>query len=925
MLKDELLAYLEEQTLQFDWDNPSPSLTAMEISEVFHVKRNTVSHYLNQLVEEGKVIKINTRPVYFLSHETFERKFYSVASSVFDSLQQLRDCEPKADDPRDIFSSLIGSDGSLRKSIEQIKTSIYYPDGGLPMMLNGPTGVGKSYTAYLIYSYSVAVGVLPQDAPFISFNCAQYANNPELLSSNLFGYVKGAFTGADTTKRGMLEAADGGILFLDEVHRLNQEGQEKLFTFLDQGVFRRMGESEGGHKASVRLIFATTEDLESSFLETFLRRIPIRVMIPGLDERGEKEKKQFIYKFLIDEAKKLGLTLRVTSRALDSLTKYSYDGNIGELKNTIKYIAASAFSKNKSAEEVAITLHDLPDTILEETMYHDEGKFKQNEDIIFKPNTTLDFLYESSISHLTLIKQTYENILNIYRRSQAKSFENSILEQSIFNEIYALIDKLVFDTYNEHAGVMMEVTTVNVQEIIRYIENAFSVKFNGNSVYVMAHFLYHKGRTAIRWTSEQESVIKQLAYYMDTNCKVEQKLAQQFVRLIESKLDVKLYPMDEIFVTFYLRSMAIERTNHQVKALILAHGYATASSIANVANRLLGRNMYEAFDMPIDISIEDIVTRVLNYIETNDVTKGLVLLVDMGSLKEIDSQINKYISGPVAIINNVSTQMALFVGDMLSKDLYVEDIVEKLRNGNQTEYKIIYPEKEKEKAILTTCLTGMGTAIQIQKLLEASIPSDMRIKVIAHDYERLKSYGTQEAIFRMYDVFAIIGTADPGIAQIPYISLEGLISGQGETQMRRAFRSMINDEQIEEINNNLVRNFSLERVIESITILDTNKILSHVEECLSRLEILMNKRLTNDKKVALYVHVSCLVERLIRQAPIETYPNIDKFTQCQKEMIKLIQQAFSVIEKIYNVKINVAEIGYIYDYLVAPSSYHADF
>lgn len=925
MLKDELLAYLEEQTLQFDWDNPSPSLTAMEISEVFHVKRNTVSHYLNQLVEEGKVIKINTRPVYFLSHETFERKFYSVASSVFDSLQQLRDCEPKADDPRDIFSSLIGSDGSLRKSIEQIKTSIYYPDGGLPMMLNGPTGVGKSYTAYLIYSYSVAVGVLPQDAPFISFNCAQYANNPELLSSNLFGYVKGAFTGADTTKRGMLEAADGGILFLDEVHRLNQEGQEKLFTFLDQGVFRRMGESEGGHKASVRLIFATTEDLESSFLETFLRRIPIRVMIPGLDERGEKEKKQFIYKFLIDEAKKLGLTLRVTSRALDSLTKYSYDGNIGELKNTIKYIAASAFSKNKSAEEVAITLHDLPDTILEETMYHDEGKFKQNEDIIFKPNTTLDFLYESSISHLTLIKQTYENILNIYRRSQAKSFENSILEQSIFNEIYALIDKLVFDTYNEHAGVMMEVTTVNVQEIIRYIENAFSVKFNGNSVYVMAHFLYHKGRTAIRWTSEQESVIKQLAYYMDTNCKVEQKLAQQFVRLIESKLDVKLYPMDEIFVTFYLRSMAIERTNHQVKALILAHGYATASSIANVANRLLGRNMYEAFDMPIDISIEDIVTRVLNYIETNDVTKGLVLLVDMGSLKEIDSQINKYISGPVAIINNVSTQMALFVGDMLSKDLYVEDIVEKLRNGNQTEYKIIYPEKEKEKAILTTCLTGMGTAIQIQKLLEASIPSDMRIKVIAHDYERLKSYGTQEAIFRMYDVFAIIGTADPGIAQIPYISLEGLISGQGETQMRRAFRSMINDEQIEEINNNLIRNFSLERVIESITILDTNKILSHVEECLSRLEILMNKRLTNDKKVALYVHVSCLVERLIRQAPIETYPNIDKFTQCQKEMIKLIQQAFSVIEKIYNVKINVAEIGYIYDYLVAPSSYHADF
>ena len=87
----------------------------------------------------------------------------------------------------------------------------------------------------------------------------------------------------------------------------------------------------------------------------------------------------------------------------------------------------------------------------------------------------------------------------------------------------------------------------------------------------------------------------------------------------------------------------------------------------------------------------------------------------------------------------------------------------------------------------------------------------------------------------------------------------------------------------------------------------------------------MNKRLTNDKKVALYVHVSCMVERLIRQAPIENYPNIEEFKQCQKEMIILIRKAFSVIEDIYNVKMNVAEIGYIYDYLVAPSSYHADF
>jgi Transcriptional regulators containing an AAA-type ATPase domain and a DNA-binding domain len=96
-------------------------------------------------------------------------------------------------------------------------------------------------------------------------NCAQYANNPELLTSNLFGYVKGAFTGATEDKKGAFESADRGILFLDEVHRLNSEGQEKLFTFLDQGIIYRVGDTNNPIKLKVRLFFATTESLSSDF------------------------------------------------------------------------------------------------------------------------------------------------------------------------------------------------------------------------------------------------------------------------------------------------------------------------------------------------------------------------------------------------------------------------------------------------------------------------------------------------------------------------------------------------------------------------------------------------------------------------------------------------------------------------------------
>lgn len=924
-MKEDLLSFLDSETTHLHLEKPSEHLTAKSMSEIFQVKRNTVSHYLNQLVDEALVIKINTRPVYFLSRLVFERQFFQLSTCKFDSFKQLMEQQPVAKPSLDIFHMLIGADGSLKRAIDQIKSSIFYPDGGLPIILYGPTGVGKSYTAELIYQYSIEKGILPKDAPFISFNCAQYVNNPELMSSNLFGYIKGAFTGADKTKDGMLSAADGGILFLDEVHRLSAEGQEKLFTFLDQGVYRRMGESQGSHQANVRLIFATTENLENHFLQTFLRRIPVRVMLSGLEERGEGEKSQFVYQFLINESKKLGLPIKITSRALEALTHHHYEGNMGELKNTIKYIAASSFVKNRVAQEVYITLHDLPDKILEDTIQYTNSKLKQNNDIVIHPESTLDDLYETSISQMHLIKKTYEKMLELFSDSLTKKFDQTNFEQNVLDHILVLFDHLIFKHPKENASVMLELTTVNVQEIIQHLESNFNVKFNGNSIYAIAHFLYYKGNTFIRWSDTQETLIKKLSQYIHSTHKMEQQLAKQFVHLLENKLDVKLYQMDEIFLAFYLKSLTIKRTNLQVKSIILAHGYATASSIANVANRLLGKNVYEAFDMPIDISVEEIISSVLNYIQHNDVSKGLIILVDMGSLKEIYSQIKHYVNAPVAIINNVSTQMALFLGSMLNNHLFLEEMIEKLQVANPTEYQIIYPEKEKEKMIITSCLTGMGTAYQIQKLLEASIPEDFEIKIMAYDYNRLKELGTTEAIFQMYNILAVVGTANPGLGQIDYLSLEDLISGQGEEKMRKIFHSIVDEERIQEINDNLIRNFSLERVIESITILDSEKILSHAEEFINRLEIRLNKRLSNDKKVALYVHISCLVERLIRQAPIEVYPNIEEFEQCQKDMIHSIKDAFSVIENIYSVKINMAEIGYIYDYLISKTGYDEDF
>lgn len=913
-MKEKIMSYLEEKTPLFNHDSIEDFYSAQHISDLFKCRRNTASHYLNQLYNEGKLIKINTRPVYFLHLEIFEKDFFPLALREYNSVKELL-LEQPVQKQNDLFQDLIGCKGSLNKVIEQIKTSIFYPGNGLPIMLCGSTGVGKSMLANLIYKYSVDKGVVAPNSPYIEFNCAQYYNNPELLSSNLFGYVKGAFTGAEKNKEGMLEAANGGILFLDEVHRLDREGQERLFTFMDQGVFRRMGESTGWHQAKVRLIFATTETLTGNFLETFLRRIPITVSIPDLNQRGIDDKNQFIYYFLTKEARTFNKTINISGRVIDTLLSYNFTGNIGELENTIKYICASAYTKELGSEQISIKPMNLPDKLLHHSIENSDCKLRKNESIIITPALSYKQLYSTGHNELNLIKHCLKQIIELYGDMNKKHKDKKIFEANVQQEIHVLFDKLIFTRKNENEGVLMQFILSNLQEILKYLETNYNIKFNGNSVYSIAYYLYCKGKNSCRLDPEINKKLDHVYQHILQNNKDEHKLVNRLVNLIQNKLDVEMTVDDEIILTFYLTTLKINSETNVVKGVILAHGYATASSIANVVNRMLGVNVFESFDMPIDITVDAIAESLIRYIDENDAKKGLAILFDTGSLKDIHKLIKNHINGPVALVNNVSTQMALYIGDMLLKGAYIEEIFEKVTKNSETQYTIIYPEVSKQKAIVTCCFTSMGTALQLQKLLINSIPGELDIKIIPHDFNRLKKNGANEGIFQLYDVMTIIGTANPEVKSINYISIEDLISGKGYNKLQEIFQDIADKETIQTINNNLVRNFSLRHVIDSLTILDTEKILGHLEEGINLLEVMMNTRLPNNKKISLYVHVSCMVERLIRQEAIKNYPNLKKFTQCQKEDIEKIKKAFSVIERTYNVEINTAEIGYIYDIL----------
>ena len=247
---DKIYCYLEENTQKFSMEEllKNNGFEASEIAEQLQILRNNVSKELNELLRLDKIIKIKGRPVKFLHKSSVEKILNVEIKERFIEVDNVRDFifNRENEEP---FKHLIGAEKSLKNQVEQAKAAIIYPPEGLHTLIFGQTGVGKTLFAKMMYNYGKYIKRFTEKSPFIIFNCADYYNNPQLLLSHIFGHIKGAFTGADHEKEGLVEKAHGGILFLDEIHRLPPEGQEMLFYFMDTGTYNKLGETERKRKS----------------------------------------------------------------------------------------------------------------------------------------------------------------------------------------------------------------------------------------------------------------------------------------------------------------------------------------------------------------------------------------------------------------------------------------------------------------------------------------------------------------------------------------------------------------------------------------------------------------------------------------------------------------------------------------------------
>ena len=876
-----------------------------------NASRNVISQYLNEYVEDGFLLKINVRPIIFLVKEKCSKNPQYLKVE-YQTIEDLMNDINSANQHSTAFTKLIGHKGSLNSIIQHCKSAITYPKSGLPILVLGPTGVGKSLIAQTMYNYGLEKTIFTEKSRFITVNCSEYANNPEFFLTNLFGCKKGAYTGADKDREGLISLADGGMLFLDEVHCLSSECQEKLFLFMDKGIYHMVGDNEKWYEASEHLVFATTENPQIALLKTLYRRIPIVTHIPSLSERPQQEKRELLTYILKQEAQQIDTDIQISQRLYKILINYDYPENVGQLVNCIKACVANAYVdlKNKH-QNLMIDIQNLPDSMIEQC--DREGFFTTFTDLTMM---TLDELSKIQQQELKLYAFN-KDLLTIYDGSP---FE--IIYNRSKRRLNQYMDSVCFKE-NSQTSIKELLYHSVIETVCQRLMKKYSVSFANNEILNLTK-LYNDYMIN---SGSCDSILNQNAGLVDEFIQKFTSydpdavaMASDFVSQMKGLLNQDMNALMFLNAILYLKVLSTRIQERETRCMILSHGYSTASSLATSVNYMMEDDIFDAIDMPMDVSITSIVKKLNEYIGSQNNLRDLIILVDMGSLEDIYNRIKVVDKINLVIINNVTIKLALDVAVKVHQNMPIKKIAESIHHEDYLNKTVFIENRQKEKAILTVCATGIATAEKISRLLIDSFPRSLNCKVIEYGYASLIEGGKNAAIFEKYDVQFIIGTMDPCVKGITFISIEDMIDKQKISRVRELMGTFLNEEELELFAQNIIKNFSLQNLLDYLTILNPKKIINYVESIIESLQRDLSLTMQSNTIVGLYLHISCLIERLITDKYITNYDNLKIFEAHEQDFIKIVKKAFNELEKHYCVEIPVSEIAYIYDYIYRLSS-----
>lgn len=390
--KAEVLKYVKDTTETFSVCN-SKLLTAQAVSQSLSISRSLASQYLNELFNERYLIKVCSRPVLFMHKEVLHYTYGTVIkSNEYLSLTELQN-ELKLVKKQDDLYGLIGSKGTLKTAVDQVKASISYPPYGLPLLIIGSEGTGKETLVKSIKKYAVKNNIIQEEKMFLTIDFAKTSLH-EIME--------------------VLNNENVGLVYFQNIQVLNIHETELLLDIVNRNVKTL--------KTSHILASAQRkEDLKPGIYELF----PMKTKLSNLEERYLEERRAFVIKFFKNESSNIKKMLKVNDQIIDLFANTKYLGQIGELQNAIKMVCAKANSGEHSVTGLEIHLYHLRDFV-DSQLLAAEMKKSVKETLI----PINDYVQTSDL----LFKHYNDILLNSYKiQSYVLKYKEYLLKEATYD------------------------------------------------------------------------------------------------------------------------------------------------------------------------------------------------------------------------------------------------------------------------------------------------------------------------------------------------------------------------------------------------------------------------------------------------------------------------------------------------------------
>lgn len=838
-------------------------ISAQELAQAAGLDRSNASRELNRLALAGRVAKVPGKPVRFRPTEPqVAAPGAPVApiapmAAVSAAAAHLPPATPGGDPrpQRAPLDGLPGAEGSLRQAVALAKAAVLYPGGGLHTLILGPSGVGKSLFAEEMHRFAVAQEVLPPGAPFLVFNCADYAANPQLLLAQLFGSSKGAYTGASSDRHGMVEQAAGGLLFLDEVHRLPPEGQEMLFVLLDRAQFRRLGETTL-RTVTVRVVCATTEDPESSLLGTFLRRIPMIIHLPALRERTASERLAIIGSCFQAEADRIGLPVEVSAAVVDRLLRHAPAGNVGQLKADIQLACARAFLEEVRQQSGHITVEPsmLPAIDL---VPGPTGALPMSGPYHFVPGGEFAPVPAMGDSIYDRIARRALELTNEGRGADARAVIGAEIDTYFVGVTKA--DPAWLQAAERLVGQQVLAWAADMLELARdklglAIDPRARVGLGMHIASTLERVRQGKSITYPRLRELRQKSPREVA--------AASAMATRLQRLSGVAL-----PADETgFLASFLLGLG-GRARGQVGVLVICHGSKTATAQVETALELAGEGTKVAgINWPLGEPMDHLLQRAEAELRTVDSGQGVLLLVDMGPLVAVGELLTERTGISTRTVDAVTMLRLLeALRKARAADVTLDELARHVAEAATLPRVATAPGRP---VLLVLCLTGEGSAKRLATMLGQSLPelaaAGVEIVTGALAGER-SAAGMVADLSRERLVVAVVSTFDPGDLPLPVVLLEELLVGPGTARLKQLLLELQPGEiqrpaaTPQPERTELLRQMTL-TLARQFKRVDSSRVVPVVAGALQQMEARLGRPLSLDLFAGLAMHLACLVE-----------------------------------------------------------------